>query len=384
MTLIPSNRLAIRAVLIATIVGFMGIGLVDPILVSISQGLHATPSQVSLLFSSYFFITAIMMLATDYTANHLGLKRTMVLGSIAISLFALACGTATTVYQLIGYRSGWGLGNALFVATALTLLVTLSHDSRARPIKYYEAALGAGIACGPLLGAALGQMSWRYPFVGTAVLMLVAGGAITKWVPRTPSQRHPGRGLVALKALRTPYLLYISVAAFFYNFVFFTILAYAPFVLHLDVVSVGLVFFGWGLALAITSTIVTTKWKMHQTPKTILTVCLVVLFILMLLMAWLVRSTVPQRGWLSAGVILCGAWFGVVNTLFTELALETPNCDTSVSSAAYNFIRWLGGAIAPFIITTLGEHYGAEWSFALAAVFAIIALLVVKRIPQPQ
>ncbi|MCG9784622.1 hypothetical protein L1D52_19940 [Vibrio brasiliensis] len=165
---------------------------------------------------------------------------------------------------------------------------------------------------------------------------------------------------------------------------FFTILACAPFVLHLDVVSVGLVFFSWGLALATTSTIVTAKWKMHYIPKTILTVCMVVLFILMLIMAWLVRSTVPQRGWLSAGVILCGAWFGVVNTLFTELALETPNCDTSASSAAYNFIRWLDGATAPFINTTLGEHYGAEWSFALAAVFAIIALLVVKRIPQPE
>ncbi|MCG9784621.1 MFS transporter [Vibrio brasiliensis] len=161
---------------------------------SISQGLHATPSQVSLLFSSYFFITVVMMLATDSTANHLELKETMVLGSFAISLFALPCGRATSVYQLIGYRSRWGQGNALFVATELTLLVTLSHYNRARPVKYYEAALGAGIACGPLLGAALGQMSWRYPFIGTAVLMLVAGGTTTKWGLHPPSPRLPGRG----------------------------------------------------------------------------------------------------------------------------------------------------------------------------------------------
>jgi hypothetical protein len=35
----------------ASVVAFMGIGLVDPILPSIAQGLNATPGQVSLLFT---------------------------------------------------------------------------------------------------------------------------------------------------------------------------------------------------------------------------------------------------------------------------------------------------------------------------------------------
>src|SRR5690348_8921969 len=46
----------------ASVVAFMGIGLVDPILPSIARGLQATPSQVSLLFTSYFLITAVAML----------------------------------------------------------------------------------------------------------------------------------------------------------------------------------------------------------------------------------------------------------------------------------------------------------------------------------
>ena len=35
----------------------------------------------------------------------------------------------------------------------------------------YETALGVGIATGPLLGGLLGNISWRGPFFGVAVLM---------------------------------------------------------------------------------------------------------------------------------------------------------------------------------------------------------------------
>jgi len=43
---------SVWAVAFACVVAFMGIGLVDPILKPIADNLHATPSQVSLLFTS--------------------------------------------------------------------------------------------------------------------------------------------------------------------------------------------------------------------------------------------------------------------------------------------------------------------------------------------
>ena len=56
----------------ASVVAFMGIGLVDPILPSIAQGLDATASQVSLLFTSYFLITAVAMLVTGFVSSRIG------------------------------------------------------------------------------------------------------------------------------------------------------------------------------------------------------------------------------------------------------------------------------------------------------------------------
>ena len=44
---------AVFAVAFACVVSFMGIGLVDPILPAISNELHASPSEVTLLFTSY-------------------------------------------------------------------------------------------------------------------------------------------------------------------------------------------------------------------------------------------------------------------------------------------------------------------------------------------
>ena len=60
----------------ACVISFMGIGLVDPILKPIADSMDATPSQVSLLFTSYFAVTGIAMLATGWVSSRIGAKRT--------------------------------------------------------------------------------------------------------------------------------------------------------------------------------------------------------------------------------------------------------------------------------------------------------------------
>ena len=56
----------------AAVIAFMGIGLVDPILLSIAKGLDATPSQVTLLFSSYLGVQVIAMLVTGAASARFG------------------------------------------------------------------------------------------------------------------------------------------------------------------------------------------------------------------------------------------------------------------------------------------------------------------------
>jgi MFS transporter, ACDE family, multidrug resistance protein len=59
---------AVWAVAFACVISFMGIGLVDPILPALATNLNATPSQVSLLFTSYLVVTAVAMLAVGWAS----------------------------------------------------------------------------------------------------------------------------------------------------------------------------------------------------------------------------------------------------------------------------------------------------------------------------
>src|SRR5262249_30503391 len=152
---------AVWAVAFASVVAFMGIGLVDPILKPIADNLNASPSQVSLLFTSYMAVMGVAMLITGVVASRIGPKRTLLLGLLIIIAGAGLAGMSDTVLGIVGWRALWGLGNALFIATALATIVSSARGSVAQAIILYEAALGLGIAVGPLVGGVLGSISWR-------------------------------------------------------------------------------------------------------------------------------------------------------------------------------------------------------------------------------
>src|SRR6202034_4427705 len=177
---------AVFAVAFACVVSFMGIGLVDPILPAISNQLHASPSETTLLFTSYLVVTAVAMLITNWVSSRIGAKWTLISGLVLIVVFAGLAGSSGSISDIIGFRAGWGVGNALFIATSLAVIVASASGGFAGAIVLYENALGGGIAAGPLLGGLLGNISWRGPFYGVSVLMAIAMIATIVLVQKTP------------------------------------------------------------------------------------------------------------------------------------------------------------------------------------------------------
>ena len=88
------------SVAFACVVAFMGIGLVDPILKPIAEELGASPSQVSLLFTSYMAVMGVAMLVTGVVSSRIGPKRTL-LGGLAIIIVSAALAGETVRSHLV-------------------------------------------------------------------------------------------------------------------------------------------------------------------------------------------------------------------------------------------------------------------------------------------
>ncbi len=363
---------SVWAVAFACVIAFMGIGLVDPILKPIADQLDASPSQVSLLFTSYMATMAVAMLITGAVSSRIGAKKTLLIGLAVIVVGSALAGMQSSVNGIVGWRAVWGLGNALFVATALAAIVQSAKGSVAQAIILYEAALGVGIAAGPLIGGALGSISWRGPFFGVAALMAFALLVTAFLLPATPPPARPTTVGAPLRALRHGALLRVGLTAMFYNFGFFTLLAFTPFPLAMDATRVGLVFFGWGLLLAISSVFVAPRLQ-HRF-GTIPATCLALTGFAVLLAVMAVWT--DHKPVLVVCVVVAGLFLGVNNTLVTEVVMKAAPVERGVASAAYSFVRFGGGAIAPYLAGKLGENYSIHLPFWVGAGAVVVALAI--------
>ncbi len=365
---------AVWAVFFACIIAFMGLGLVDPILPAIADQLGASPSQVALLFTSYNAIMAVAMLITGVVASRLGTKRTLLTGIFVIAVFSLWGGFWNNIWLLVGLRGGRGLGNALFVATALTAIVTLSRGGTARAIILYEAAIGLGISVGPILGGVLGGISWRGPFLGVGALMVVAFVSLVGFMPRETAQKAVSTGKTSFfdpfRALRHRPLRVLGLTALLYNFGFFTLMAYAPFVMGLDAHGIGWVFLGWGILLALTSVFVAPLLRRRFGTIPSMALMLTLFAVVLGTMGAFVH--VPWV--IMVCVVVSGALLGNNNTLITTAVMNSAPVERSTASAAYSFLRFIGGAIAPFFAGWLAELYGSAVPFFVGAGFVLLAV----------
>jgi ACDE family multidrug resistance protein len=367
---------AVWAVAFACVISFMGIGLVDPILPSLAGKLHASRSQVELLFTSYLVVTAVMMLVTGWVSSRIGAKRTLIAGLVLIVVFAALAGTAGSINGIIYFRAGWGLGNALFIATSLAVIVGSASGGFAGAIVLYESALGVGIATGPLLGGLLGNVSWRGPFYGVAVLMAIS---LVATVPLLPASATPERResiTEPLRALRHRALATTSIVGLLYNWGFFTLLGYSPFLMHLTPLRLGAVFCGWGVLVALFAVFAAPRLKARfGTAPSLYGTFVLLAADLAVIGSWPNKPTV-----VIVAVIVAGAFLGVNNTLVTTAVMSIAPVERPVASATYGFVRFIGGGLAPYAAAKLVERSNEHVPFLIGTATIIAAALVLSTV----
>jgi len=75
-------------------------------------------------------------------------------------------------------------------------------------------------------------------------------------------------------------------------------------------------------------------------------------------------------------VIVAGIFLGINNTLITTAVMEAAPVERSVASAAYSFVRFLGGALAPWLAGKLSEWFLPETPFYFGALMVLVGVVV--------
>jgi MFS family permease len=78
-----------------------------------------------------------------------------------------------------------------------------------------------------------------------------------------------------------------------------------------------------------------------------------------------------------AAVIFSGALLGNNNTLITTGVMNAAPVERSTASAAYSFLRFIGGAIAPVMAGKLAEWFNPHVPFLVGAGFVLLSVVFV-------
>jgi MFS transporter, ACDE family, multidrug resistance protein len=361
---------AIYAAVAAAYLGFAGIGIVDPILPVIAVRIGVTAWQVELLFTAYVAVMAVGMIPAVLAASRWSNKRILLAGLGFILCSALLAAFSQNITELASLRGTWGLGNAMFFATAMTIVVSLARDSQ-WAVGRWEAAIGLGLSTGPLIGGLLGNVTWRLPFFACGVFMLVA------FLVAARSVREPERRVRPMSPAE-PFRLFgrarfaaVAAIAATYNFCFFIILGYTPLVLGMSAIPLGLVFTAWGVGVALGILVLG-----HPLAHRIGYVHTVGAALAGILACLVLMATSAGRPELVLVLVVSGVCIGLVNATLTDLALGLAGAERGVTTGAFNLVRWGGAAVAPVVAGLLGEHVAPRAPYWLAAGVLALGLAV--------
>ncbi|TSD97395.1 MFS transporter [Skermania sp. ID1734] len=157
----------------------LGFGLVSPALpqYAVSFGVGATAA--SAVISAFALLRLLSAPMSGRMVQRLGERPVYLTGLAVVAVSTGACALAQTFWQLLLFRSLGGVGSAMFIVSALGLIIRISPPgSRGRISGIYATSFLLGSVSGPLVGAALVGFGLRVPFAIYAVALVIAAAVV--------------------------------------------------------------------------------------------------------------------------------------------------------------------------------------------------------------
>jgi EmrB/QacA subfamily drug resistance transporter len=161
---------------------FVDASIVNIALPSIRRDLGFSEQALQWVPSAYLLTYGGFMLLGGRAADLLGRRRVLVAGTVVIGISSLIGGFAGSEAVLVGARLAQGLGAAMMLPAALSILTTTFKEGsdRTTALGVWGGAAGLASAAGVLLGGLLTEgPGWRWVmFVNPLAAVLVVGGIL--------------------------------------------------------------------------------------------------------------------------------------------------------------------------------------------------------------
>ncbi|WP_191600446.1 MFS transporter [Marinomonas algicola] len=170
----------------------IAINLLLPALPSIAEKLNVDISLVQLSYSLYLLSLAIGQLLVGGIVNHLGYRKTMILGLASFTLGSAMAGVFGNLESLLIGRIMQGLGGAIAISLARALLVDGAGKEKAsQKMGYIIMAIAISQSIAPLIGGFINShFGWQIIFFASLLQGLLALMLTFKLVPQLEQKKR--------------------------------------------------------------------------------------------------------------------------------------------------------------------------------------------------
>ncbi len=213
-----------QALLLVVFVVTTGMGMVWSILAVYATSLGASTAMVGLIFAMFGGSRLAVSLPAGIASERFGRRKLMLTGLVFLGASSFVAMSVTSVPLLVLTLVVQGIGQAVYVTTAMAAIADLSTpEGRVRDMAAFQGASTIGIAIGPGIGGlAAGAWGYAAPFLLQGALSLVALILLLRIVkPAGGRASTTPRAVTAASHLR-PSLRSMAVLAFLTYGIFFT------------------------------------------------------------------------------------------------------------------------------------------------------------------
>jgi len=194
-----SPRLVLVIVCAGVVLASLDLFIVNVALPQIGRDFHLQGSalaDLSWILNAYAIVYAALLVLFGRLAERFRRERAFLLGVALFVVASAACGAATSLPMLIGFRVVQAAGAALLTPTSLGLiLASFSAERRNDAVRTWTAVGGLSATLGPVVGGLLVAASWRWVFLVNVPVGLLALAVGWRRLPQVSGHPVPAPDL---------------------------------------------------------------------------------------------------------------------------------------------------------------------------------------------